>query len=261
MTFAPVKGVLFDMDNTLIDWSGVTGPWGETERRHLQRVYNFVAEAGRPLNTSFSSFYSAYRERNAQAWAQARTNLRAPKMVELLESMLIHFGFQPDEKISIRDILGAYSWTGAEGVVVFPDVPDALEQITRQGIKVGIVTNASQPMWLRDHELEHYDLLRFFPHQPSRISAADVGYLKPHQQIFTHALEQLGTKPEETLFVGDNPVADIAGAQAAGMRAVLRVIHPAPPLISGLIVPDAAINSFTELLPLIEDWEGSVSLS
>jgi len=39
------------------------------------------------------------------------------------------------------------------------------------------------------------------------------------------------------------------------LRGVLRVNHPAPPLLSGLIIPDAAINSLDELLPLIEDWD------
>jgi hypothetical protein len=46
-------------------------------------------------------------------------------------------------------------------------------------------------------------------------------------------------------------VADIAGAQGAGLRAVLRVKHPPSPLISGLVVPDGAVNSLVEL-PVIQ---------
>ena len=45
-----------------------------------------------------------------------------------------------------------------------------------------------------------------------------------------------------------------AGAQAVGLKAVLRVTHPAPPMLSGLIVPDGAINSLFELPPLLDEW-------
>jgi hypothetical protein len=38
------------------------------------------------------------------------------------------------------------------------------------------------------------------------------------------------------------------------MKAVLRVLHKRQPLISGLIVPDAAVNSFDELPAILDDW-------
>ena len=129
---------------------------------------------------------------------------------------------------------------------------DALKLMRSHGVRFGIVTNAFQPMWLRDVELEEHGLLEFFP--DCRISAADVGYLKPHPSIFEAALQCLGTKPEETIFIGDNPVADIAGGQSAGMQTVVRITHPSPPMLSGLIVPDHALNSFTELPDILDVW-------
>ena len=51
-------------------------------------------------------------------------------------------------------------------------------------------------------------------------SSASIGFEKPHPQMFAHALEACGW-PEEVWMVGDNPVADIAGAEAAGIPAVL----------------------------------------
>ena len=88
----------------------------------------------------------------------------------------------------------------------------------------------------------------------NNFSAADVGYLKPHPSIFQAALECLGTEAEETIFVGDTVEHDIAGAQAAGMRAILRVKRPAPPMISGLIIPDGAVNSLVELSGILDQW-------
>jgi FMN phosphatase YigB (HAD superfamily) len=167
---------------------------------------------------------------------------------------LVELGFSEDDHIGMTQCLKAYGWGPVPGVVVFEDALKALDRLTERGIKTGIVTNASQSMVLRDVELEHFNLLKYFPNVDTRISAADVGFLKPHETIFRRALEAVGSTPEETVFVGDNPVADIAGAQSIGMKAVLRILSPAPTLISGLIVPDAALNSLDELPMILDNW-------
>jgi putative hydrolase of the HAD superfamily len=51
-------------------------------------------------------------------------------------------------------------------------------------------------------------------------SSAVTGYEKPHPVAFALALEACG-KPESCWMVGDNPVSDILGAEAAGIPAVL----------------------------------------
>jgi putative hydrolase of the HAD superfamily len=45
----------------------------------------------------------------------------------------------------------------------------------------------------------------------------EVGVEKPDPAIFRHAADAIGTRPAETLMVGDHPVAD-AGALKAGLR-------------------------------------------
>jgi FMN phosphatase YigB (HAD superfamily) len=124
--------------------------------------------------------------------------------------------------------------------------------IKQHGIKTAIVTNAAQAMALRDIEIEEDQLLQYFP--DCRLSAADAGVLKPHPGIFQLALDRLGVAANEAVFVGDNPIADIAGAQSVGMHAVFRITSPLPPMLSGLIVPDAAINSLEELPPILDGW-------
>jgi FMN phosphatase YigB (HAD superfamily) len=245
------------MDDTLIDWSGFDGDWPTLERKHLSRVYEFLIEAGRPLHCSLDLFVNHYREQVVEAWEDARTTLRAPHMIQILQRMLERYGFVEGNGVTMRDCVHAYGWGEIPGVVPFPDVHAGLEELLKRGIRIGIVTNAFQPMWLRDIELKQYRLIDYFPEEHCRISAADFGYLKPHPTIFEYAVKQLGTPPQQTIYVGDNPVADIAGSQGAGLRAVLRVNHPAPPLISGLIVPDVAVNSLTELVTVLDEWNSS----
>jgi putative hydrolase of the HAD superfamily len=80
-----------------------------------------------------------------------------------------------------------------------------------------------------------------------------VGYLKPHPLIFQTALRCVGTQPDETVFVGDDPEADIVGAHKAGLRAVLRRQTRRKVSLDS-ITPDAEINGLDELLPILDQW-------
>jgi putative hydrolase of the HAD superfamily len=46
------------------------------------------------------------------------------------------------------------------------------------------------------------------------------GWRKPHTRIFQDTLVKLQVKAEEAVFIGDSPLEDIRGAQAAGLKTV-----------------------------------------
>ena len=52
------------------------------------------------------------------------------------------------------------------------------------------------------------------------VYAIDVGFTKPHPAGFLKACEMAGTSPDETIHVGDSPIADIAGAHGAGLHSM-----------------------------------------
>lgn len=52
------------------------------------------------------------------------------------------------------------------------------------------------------------------------VNSARTGYEKPHPEAYAAARAAAGD-PDELWMVGDNPVADVAGAEAAGIRAIL----------------------------------------
>lgn len=51
-------------------------------------------------------------------------------------------------------------------------------------------------------------------------TSALVGWEKPNRRVFEHVLASYG-EPEQAWMVGDNPVADVAGAEAVGLQAIL----------------------------------------
>ena len=83
------------------------------------------------------------------------------------------------------------------------------------------------------------------------VEATVVG--KPSPEFFHQALHSMGIEPEEAIMVGDDIESDIAGAQAAGIRAVLvRTGKFRPQDLEGAIFPDAVIDSVAELPELLQ---------
>lgn len=269
-----LRAVLFDLDDTLIDWSGWSGDYHSRNREHIEAVLASLPLNGRrppfldldqrQLETLLDSLphdgwrepelddlEREYRLRTESAWASGRSTLQAPHLGDILVESLAAVGV-PEVLLEREALARAVPWTMYPGVSCFEDAIPALKLLCNRGIRTGLVTNAHQPMALRDRELQACGLLEYLP--DCRISAADVGWLKPHPRIFRAALERLGVEAREAVFVGDNPVADVAGAQSVGMRGVLRQGRDDRSMLGGLIEPDARIGSLAELPPLLDAW-------
>ena len=245
-----LKAIIFDMDDTLLDWSQRSQDWQAYEREHLEHVFNYIAKEVHPIRVP-DAFYDAARHFARQAWLEAERDLRAPHLGSVMGEALAQIGV-PSNLIDIDACLHAYDWQPVRGVAAYPDAVEVLPILASHGIKIGLITNAFQPMWMRDRELEAFGLLSHFA--DCRLSAADVGYLKPHPAIFQAALQCLELQVDEAVFIGDNPEADIAGAQSIGMRAILRVSPCLAPSRGDSIVPDGQISSLHDLLPILDGW-------
>lgn len=245
-----LKAVLFDMDDTLLDWSGFTADWMTLERRHVSNVYEYIRAQGHTVSP-FDSYMQEFHRRAADAWSSARLTMRAPHVGRVLIESAEAIGV-PANRLDMRQCLEVYRWGGVPGTRLFPEVRAVLATLHARGLKIGLITNAFQPMWMRDVEMQTHDLLDYFV--DCRISAADHGFLKPHPSIFQSALTMLGVTAEESVFVGDNLEADIGGAHAVGMRAVLRLVARAEQSSNPDVVPDASIHSLDELMPLLDEW-------
>lgn len=248
----PIKAVLFDLDDTLIDWSGFKGNWWELEPIHLRRVYQYITSEVHPLKVNSEGFVEEFSKRSRAGWNAARDSLISPHLGKLLTDTLHALGV-PKAHIDHDRILSEYRWEAAEGTVAFPEVPKVLEKLRSHGFELGIITNSFVPMRLRDIELETHGLLKYFPR--CRYSAADAGYLKPHPEVFRVALKELNVSPKEAVFVGDSLPADIVGAQTIGMRAVWRKLssHNGQPRDPN-IIPDAQIRTLDDLMGVIAMW-------
>jgi len=97
---------------------------------------------------------------------------------------------------------------------VYPDAEEVLAFCKEKGIENYLLSN-NYPELIA--VVEWLGLARYFS---GFFVSSLIGYEKPRRELFDHALETVGF-PDRCWMVGDNPVADIAGAQSAGITAIL----------------------------------------
>ena len=82
--------------------------------------------------------------------------------------------------------------------------------------------------------------------------APDVVVGKPSVTLLLEAAESVGERPSECLYVGDNPEADIAGAHAAGMDALLVLTGVATTAEGWADPPEHVLPSVAALTAIME---------
>jgi len=131
-----------------------------------------------------------------------------------------------------------------EFVVPLPGVASTLKALRERGITVAILTNGWNPLQARKAERAAF--------QGPVLVSSEIGVQKPARRAFEMLLGALGTDAEHAWFVGDTPSSDVAGAQAAGVRAIWlnweRQTYPA-----GMAPPDHSIADFSDLLELLPE--------
>jgi putative hydrolase of the HAD superfamily len=202
----PLRAVLFDAGNTLL---------------FLDYV-RMAAAVGGALGLPLSGAKLA-----AAAPAAARTMERTrlsdrERAIAYLEALFLAAGV-PDARLAeVHELLTRMHaeqplWSGIAG-----DAHDALTRLRRAGLKLGVVSNS-------DGRVE--DALRaagLRPYFDVVVDSSLAGVEKPDPAIFRAALETLGVRPAEALYVGDLYEVDVLGANAAGIPAVLLVPPAAP---------------------------------
>ena len=102
-----------------------------------------------------------------------------------------------------------------EYVRTYEDTLPTIEALRKRRLRLGVISNGT-PGVARCLEITGVTERMEFV-----LVSALVGWEKPAREIFAMGLEAVGLQPHEVVFVGDHYEADIKGARASGLHAVM----------------------------------------
>src|SRR3990167_4892617 len=188
-----IKSVIFDLDNTLIDF---------LRMKKLSCDAAVSAMIGAGLNVdkekAMKEVFELYTKHGME-----------DKLVfqRLLEKLTGEINYE-----ILASGIVAYRRVRAGFLEPYPNVSRVLFELKRRGIKLAIVSDAPRlKAWIRlvSMKINHlFDVV---------VAFEDTREFKPSTKPFEIAFRKLKLKPNECLMVGDRPERDIKGAKKLGM--------------------------------------------
>lgn len=195
------KAVLFDLDGTILDFE-------KSEETALKKTF---LRHGIPLTEEQVLLYKSVNRKWWKMLAEKKVS-KEEVVVARFEEFLGEIGSFLDPEKMAKEYLEflseeAYFLPGAEGF---------LKELKRNGFRMAAVTNGVR--FVQERRSKKLGLERFFEFV---LTSEEVGVEKPDPRIFWIALERMGLKKEDALYVGDDPASDLEGARNAGIDFVL----------------------------------------
>jgi putative hydrolase of the HAD superfamily len=182
----PIQGVIFDLDNTLLDFM-------KMKQVAVKSAIRGMIEAGMIINESkaFDDIIALYEK---IGWENQKV------FDVFLENSLGYV----DNKYLAAGVV-AYRRAREANLLVYPNVNRTLIDLTKLGVKLAVVSDApSREAWMRIYYL---NLHHFFD---AVITFDDSGERKPSSVPFEMALKKINLEPESSLMIGDWPERDVA---------------------------------------------------
>ncbi|HEV8394522.1 MAG TPA: HAD family hydrolase [Vicinamibacterales bacterium] len=215
---AGIRAVIFDLDGTLLDRH-------RSFERFVRDQWGRFAESLGPV--SQDDYANTLIELDREGYGPRRG---------LFAGTVARFGLPAALADTLRSDFRAEF---ARACVLFSDAVQTLAALRAAGFRLGLITNGSVRM--QSSKLERLKLPPLF--DTILISDAE-GVSKPEPEIFRRALERLGVEAAQACYVGNHPDIDVAGAKAAGLRAVWR----RDPFFEPPVAADAVIDAVGDLL-------------
>jgi HAD superfamily hydrolase (TIGR01509 family) len=238
--------IIFDLGGTLIEYAGKYDAWPALEEPGLRAAYLYFRDAGVPV-PDFDSFSRAGYTLLPERWQQATSGERNLTVEDFLADILANLSIESPTKSTIKKAARLYESAICSAATPIPHSRETLAQLKADGYKLGLISNTMFSGKAHMADLARFGMEEFFE---VRLFSADANAWKPNPEPFWRILNRLNVKPEKTVFIGDDPAADIGGGLQAGLYVVHFVSSDRFPSVDGLI-PNATIHSLPELLQLL----------
>jgi putative hydrolase of the HAD superfamily len=189
------KAILFDLDDTLYNRD-------KAFERFVERFLSRYASALKDEDPD--SLRDALYQLDDHGYKSRR---------EMFTEIIDRFSWR--HLPSVEELVNYFILELPQCVERSPELLETLDWCFNKRIKMGIVTNG-----LAEMQKTKIDQLMIKKYMNTVIISEEVGLKKPDPQIFHLALNRMGIESQSTLFVGDNPLLDVKGANDSGLISV-----------------------------------------
>jgi putative hydrolase of the HAD superfamily len=230
VTDRPRKTLLFDAGGVLLDLD-----YAFLKRLlHARHVATTVGRLAESESVARTEIDRRVREggKSSEAWR------------DYFRILLTRVGAPPVAAEEIIDTLAEAHRKVGLWTVAIEGAVETVRALNEAGHRLGVVSNAEGRV---ERDLDGAGFAGMFE---TVVDSHLVGVEKPDPEIFRIALTRMGAAAAGSIFIGDVPAVDVAGARAAGLTPVLVDRHD---VYAGLDAP--RLRSITEL----PSWIGGVS--
>jgi FMN hydrolase / 5-amino-6-(5-phospho-D-ribitylamino)uracil phosphatase len=222
------KAVLFDLDDTL--W-----PIAPVILRAEETLFAWLREHAPRVTRQFT--IDSLRQARLELLArQPEFHLDLGKLRRA--GLLAAFETAGEDPAKVELAMAEF-FAARNAVVPYDDVVPGLLRLKGR-VQLGTITNGNAD--LQTIGLAH--------HFKASVSAPQLGVAKPDPAIFLAGCRALDVAPWDAVYVGDDVLLDVQGAQQIGMRGVWMNRNGSNKHVEHGVVPDAIVRDFDELL----DW-------
>jgi putative hydrolase of the HAD superfamily len=240
-----MDAVFFDLGDTIVDLREGAGDYMARVVARAERVYDAIAPQC-SLSPDRDEFAVKLAHGMEAFYLAALAKQQGVNVYDALRELFSQMGLPRDDGL-VQAGGDAYYRSSPILAPLRTGAVEVLTALKARGLRLGVISNTLQPGWAADEALARRGLLHLFA---VRVYSSDARVAKPHAAIFCAALNAAGVAADRAVHVGDRLVADVAGAQGVGMRAVLiETAYRLEP--DSNIVPDARIGELPELLDLL----------
>jgi putative hydrolase of the HAD superfamily len=229
-----IKCLTFDLDDTLWDIRPVINNMD-------LKLYQWLGiNAPRFTDKYTPDYFSILKQQVVDSFpeiAHSVTDIR----LKGLEISLLQVGYTQQEAFDIAQRGFQIALAARQEVTFFEHVHNSLQTLKSQGYLMGAITNGNA-------DIHRVGLSQYFDFQ---FNAHDAGVEKPDPIIYQMMLEHTKLNAEQIIHIGDNPIADVQGAQELGMSTIW--VNVIPQDWSHQFQADAQVGCISELPKAVEN--------
>jgi putative hydrolase of the HAD superfamily len=232
--------VLLDLDDTILDdSSNVDACWREACGSHAHRLAPLQPDAVFEIIQRTSKWFWNDPERHRIGRLELDLARR-----EVVRLALKEMGIANAELAAA--IGDAYAHQRDVGMEPLPEAIDTVRWLRDRGCRLALLTNGAAVAQRK--KIARFGLTDLFD---ATLIEGEIGFGKPDERIYRHALEKLGVLPRAAWMIGDNLDWDVAAPQKLGIFGVWvdRAGGGLPK--DSAVKPDCVIRSLCEVRSLI----------